>query len=238
MKKEEKKQVKEGTIKFKIQELKKTSRGKAILRLIKWCIFFLILFIFLIIASLVSPKDKIQKSPVNNVNKEPIENNPEEKNETLNKETLNIEDITRFQNKLSNIFDYNYDIKINNEKYIFNGTKTKIENTGYKESSSGIIKYIIDSGGTYMETTTSKTPITNLYEGLEENYLDPIFVLNIIKDLAITRDYECDCIEPVYKANDSKNIYRLTTNDNELTSISITALDFSYKYTLSFSNIK
>lgn len=85
-----------------------------------------------------------------------------------------------------------------------------------------------------METTTEKTLINNLYEGIEENYLNPIYILNIIKELEITRDRECDCIEPVYKANDSKNIYRITTSNQNITGIDITALDFSYIYNLDF----
>ena len=51
------KNKKESELKQKIKELKKTNKGKAILRLIKWCIFFVILFIFLAIASLMSPKN-------------------------------------------------------------------------------------------------------------------------------------------------------------------------------------
>ena len=88
-----------------------------------------------------------------------------------------------------------------------------------------------------METTTDKVMIDNLYEGLEESYLDPIYILNILKVLQISRDLECDCIEPVYKANDSKNIYKIITSNKNIIGINITALDFSYIYNLDFENI-
>lgn len=224
------KNKKESELKQKIKELKKTNKGKAILRLIKWCIFFVILFIFLAIASLMSPKNNSIKKPNNEINK-PQEEIPKD---NWNEETLTIETINEYQEKLNNDYDYKYEISINKEKYIFSGTKTNNINKGYKESSTGIIKYSIDSTGTYMETTTEKTLINNLYEGIEENYLNPIYILNIIKELEITRDRECDCIEPVYKANDSKNIYRITTSNQNITGINITALDFSYIYNLDF----
>lgn len=224
------KNKKESALKQKIKELKKTNKGKAILRLIKWCIFFVILFIFLAIASLMSPKNTSIKKPNNEINK-PQEEIPKD---NWNEETLTIETINEYQEKLNNDYDYKYEISINKEKYIFSGTKTNNINKGYKESSTGIIKYSIDSTGTYMETTTEKTLINNLYEGIEENYLNPIYILNIIKELEITRDRECDCIEPVYKANDSKNIYRITTSNQNITGINITALDFSYIYNLDF----
>lgn len=227
------KNKKESALKQKIKELKKTNKGKAILRLIKWCIFFVILFIFLAIASLMSPKNTSIKKPNNEINK-PQEEIPKD---NWNEETLTIETINEYQEKLNNDYDYKYEISINKEKYIFSGTKTNNINKGYKESNTGIIKYSIDSTGTYMETTTEKTLINNLYEGIEENYLNPIYILNIIKELEITRDREYDCIEPVYKANDSKNIYRITTSNQNITGIDITALDFSYIYNLDFKNI-
>lgn len=235
MKKEKVK--KESALRKKINELKKTSKGKAILRLVKWCIFFVILFIFLIVSSTITPKN-ITKPNINNETKEPNVDNKVENDNNWNSETLSIETLNKYQEKLSNIYDYNYEVTINNTKYIFSGTKTPTENTGYKENSAGIIKYLIDNTGTYMVTTDNKIPIDNLYEGIEENNLNPIYILNILKELEIVRDKECDCIDEVYKANDSKNIYRINTMNEEITRISITALDFSYLYTMSFDNIK
>jgi len=230
MKKEKTK--KESALKKKINELKKTSRGKAILRLIKWCIFFVILFIFLAIASLAAPKN-ITKP---NINNEPTQNPIEDNN--WNSEYLAIEVLNKYQEMLSNIYDYNYEITINNIKYVFTGTKTPVDNKGYKESNEGIIKYLIDNTGTYMETTSEKIPINNLYEGIEENYIDPIYILNVLKGLEITRDMECDCIELIYKANDNKNMYKVYILDDKITQISITALDFSYIYKILIDNIK
>lgn len=226
---------KESFFKKKINELKKTTRGKAIWKLIKWGIFFFIIFIFLGIASLIGSQNNKIKPNINNDVKEPIRPPAIDNKEN---ETLTNEGITKFQTKLSKVYDYKYEITINHEKYIYTGTKTLVDNIGFKESSLGIIKYLIDSTGTYEETTTDKKAIDNLYEGLNVNYLDPIYVLNIIKNLEITRDLECDCIDPVYKASDSENIYRITTINKEITSISITALDFSYLYNLNFSNIR
>lgn len=238
MKSENKKTKPESALKRKIKELKKTTKGKAILRLIKWSIFFIIIFIFLGISALMPKKNNSLESNNKNAEKEPINNEETNKEDNWSLDTLSLETLNKYQEDLNNIYDYNYEVTINNEKYIYSGTKTKIDNKGYKESKNGIIKYYIDNTGTYQETTTDKALINNLYEGLEENYLNPLYILDIIKTLEITRDTECDCIEPVYKANDSKNIYRLNTSNKELISITITALDFSYNYSLTFDNIK
>lgn len=235
MKKEKNK--KESTLEKKINELKKTSKGKAILRLIKWCVFFTILFIFLAVVSMTSPKN-ITKPNINNETKEPDATKPIESNDNWNSETLTIENLNKYQEMLSNIYDYNYEIKINNLKYAFSGTKTPTEDKGYKESKEGIIKYIIDNTGTYMETTGERILINNLYEEIEENYINPVYILNILKELEITRDRECDCIELVYKANDNKNMYRVYILDDKITRISIAALDFSNLYTILIDNIK
>lgn len=228
------KNKKESAFKLKIKELKKTSKGKAILRLIKWCIFFIILFIILAIASSMAPKNNNIQKPNNNEIKEP---QYDYQKDNWNEETLTIETINEYQAKLNNNYDYKYEVNINKEKYVFSGTKSTLINSGYKESSAGIIKYVIDNTGTYLETTTEKIPINNLYEGLEENYLNPIHILNIVKNIEITRDRESDCIEPVYKANDNKNIYRIKTENKEIIGLTITALDFSYIYNLDFKNI-
>lgn len=238
MKSENKKTKPESALKKKIKELKKTTKGKAILKLIKWSIFFIIIFIFLGVSALMPKNNSPVKSNNKTEEKESINNAETNKEDNWNLETLSLETINKYQEDLNNIYTYNYEITINNEKYIYSGTKTKIDNKGFKESRNGIIKYYIDNTGTYEETTTDKILINNLYEGLDENYLNPLYILNVIKALEITRDKECDCIEPVYKANDNKNIYRLNTSNKELISITITALDFSYNYSLTFDNIK
>ena len=156
-----KKVNKESFLKNKIKEMKKTAKGKAILKLIGWVIFFVLLLILCLIASLISPATKTAPLPS-------IDNEINTQEQFDGKEH-----IRKLQySLLMGNYDYNFDININNEKYLFEGNNTNNVNKGYKTTSLGIIKYYIDNTGIYREFNDVKTPIDNLYEGINANYLD------------------------------------------------------------------
>lgn len=204
------KKKKESALKKGIKELKKTSRGKAILRLIKWFIFFIVLFIFIAISSTLTPKKNDLK---------PKEDLPLKEEEQNNKLDFNFK----------SSYSYKYEVNVKGEKYLFTGFKEGVTDEGYKESKEGILKYLIDDTGIYNVNGEEKSLIDNLYEGIDFNYLDPVYILTIIRNLEfITEDN-------MYKASDKKNDYVITVNNKEITNISVKALDFSYVYNLSFN---
>jgi len=231
MKKEKIKE--ESTLKKTIKELKKTSRGKAILRLIKWCIFFIILFIFLAIMAVITPKNNnITKPNTDLETKKPEPENP------LNdlEEILSIKTLNNTYNSLKE-YDYNYEVFINNSKYIFKGTKNKINNTGYKESPEGIIKYVIDESGIYNETTSGKTPITNLYDGLNEEYFNLEWVFNILKMVELKINYDHNCTNYYYVGVLEDVTYEIELEENTKKLLFINIITDNSSYSLNFSNI-
>lgn len=227
-----KKEKKENKLKAKIKEMKKTPKGAAIVKLIGWIIFFVFLFIFCFISSLITsvvpPQTKQdEKVPIN----EPID----EPNTSLDIYNLDINNLISLEQKLlNNGYRYEYKININAEKYIFNGNHSANIDTGYKESSTGIIKYYVDLTGAYQETTNEKILISNLYEGLNSNYFDLTYIFGLINTLELTRDLECDCSYPVYKMEDTENIYRISINDNFITAIDIISKNDNYSYNLNY----
>ena len=214
---------KESKLKKKINELKKTNKGKAILKLIKWFIFFAILLIILIISSFI--KQPVENKVNNNLN------NNQVVEEYLSQDTFN-----KIKNTLLNsTYNYNYEISINDQKYIFNGNKNKEYEAGYKETSMGVIKYYVDASGIYEEKLNEKIPLTNLYENLDINYLNLENLLNILNDKDfILKENNLDL---KYEYNTDNIIYEIIiSKDNIIKAINISNID--YNYNLVFNNIE
>lgn len=224
----------DNSLKKKIKKLKETSRGKAIWRLIKWGIFFFLLFLLCIIAALM-PKN-LKQTTKQTVPKDVIEK--KEKENLANTSTLKkLED--QF---LASSFQYVYEIQINGETIKFNGTKSQDKDTGYKETNNGIIKYFIDSTGIYQETTTDKVLIHNLYENLNETYFHFEVLFPNLGALSFLRVDNCgdDCA--IFQADNENISYEIElvngmdTMDNSIRRITIHEEDIVYQF--GFSNVK
>ncbi len=216
-------------LKTQIKELKKTSKGQAILKLIYWIIFFIVIIVFCLIVSLISP----QKINENEKQTPPIEEQIKEEPEyILPSEALTLDTYLNAKNKLiSKEYNYNYEIVIDNIKYIYNGTKNELMDTGYKESPTGTIKYYIDTTGTYQETTTEKTPIINLYENIDVTYLNLNFLDNLISTLEFKLNHTSDnYLYELSKDNINYQIELENTTYN-LKFISIIGPNYNYKLT-------
>lgn len=227
---------KESALKKKIKEMKKTTKGTAILKLIGWGIFFFIIFVFWVIASFTYSPSKMENAkPDNNITDQ------EEQKPIIDKEKEYIkllEDLER-----SN-YDYKYEITINDSKYIYNGKKENNIEQGYKESNNGIIKYYIDDTGIYEETTTNKIPITNLYENIEEDNLNINKIIEILQDKTFKNSPTVEFNYPTYLVETEKNIYYICyekaigEENNKVKMLIIKALDNTYIYQLTFNNVR
>ena len=231
-----KKVKEESALKKKIKEMKKTPKGKAILKLIGWGIFFFLLFIFCLIASLFSPKENLKEKEENN---NATQVTPEE---ALKDKKEIIEDIKN--NLLKSNYDYKYEITFNEEKYTYEGAKTKLYETGYKTNNTGIIKYYIDETGTYREFNEEKTLINDLYQNINTNYLDLNYLFNILNFNNLSDancsclNGECTCVAFSYK--DHFNEYYIAyynTKDIFSPIYSIVITSTSYKYNLTYKNV-
>lgn len=223
--------------KFKVwrMKMKETPKGRAYLKLIYWAIFFAILFIFLGIASMMGGNANITN------------NNPEEKpttNEDQDNETVSrtIEEME--QELLESTYEYTYDIRVGQDMtYLFDGTKYNTYEEGYKNfataTSTGVIRYYIDNTGVYQVVGNAKNLIDNFYEGLNTNLLNLEYLFNTMNNLGLTEDLLGDATYPVYYATDNIYRYEISLNDEStyITSITITSLDESSFYDLSFARI-
>lgn len=226
------KKKKESKLKIKIMEMKKTPKGLAILKLIGWIIFFVFLFLFCYISSLISnvaPKDITTPAP--ELNPPILEDNP-----SLDNKTFTMNDLIILEQKLlNNNYHYLYEITINENKYIFNGEQNKNINTGYKETNESIVKYYIDETGIYQETPTAKTPINNLYENLNSNYFDLTYVFGTINTLELIKDLTNAELESIYKLEDEENIYQIKIANENIIELKIISKTNNYIYDLNFN---
>lgn len=216
-------------------KMKATQRGKAILKLIYWGIFFIALFIFLAITSMVTKDYNVPNSYEDKHSEEP---------EIPVETEFNPEMILKMQTSLLNgIYDYKYYIENSSGSYLFDGTKYNDYEEGYKnytnEEGNGVIKYYKDSTGIYQVNGEEKVLSDTVYQNIDTNYLDLQYIFDTINKLELEEDTG-NYGYPVYYTIDS--YYRYTINiskdETEITDISIVSLDETVSYLLSFSNLE
>ena len=135
-----------------------TEKGKATIKLGLWMVFIAIL----IVVVLVSERDSINL---------PVEDDstPSE-TETENYEFVNYSDM--LDKLLLGNYEYSYTITNETGKYIYTGWKNENKEIGFKEDSTGVIKYYIDDSGTYKVNMDTLEVIDYLYNGVDTSYLD------------------------------------------------------------------
>ncbi len=135
-----------------------TEKGKATIKLGLWMVFIAIL----IVVVLVSERDSINL---------PVEDDstPSE-TETENYEFVNYSDM--LDKLLLGNYEYSYTITNETGKYIYTGWKNENKEIGFKEDSTGVIKYYIDDSGTYKVNMDRLEVIDYLYNGVDTSYLD------------------------------------------------------------------
>lgn len=226
------KKEKTSKLKSKIEELKKTPRGTAILKLIYWGIFFAFVFLVLIITSFINSK-YIPTTP------KPDSNNSNQSPEVTPKIDLILSTLTKtnLQNQIINgSYNYKYEITIQDTKYIFNGTKNQDIDRGYKETQDKVVKYYLDSTGIYEEKLNEKIPLPNLYENLDLNYLDKNLLFSTIQNLEFSLISSTDTL--IYQATNS-NIWEIAILHDTLKYIKITSqTPNEYTYYLEFNDIE
>ena len=199
----------------KYKEMKKTEKGKSIIKLIAYLAFILIL----IIAMIISGTGKTNNKAANSVKKESYES---------------VKDIT-YKEKEERLYTNSYDFR-----YIISGavnityfgTYKDDVTTGYKEDNTGIIKYTIIDGNRYKIENGENVLYEGLYEGLDEtlfNFESMFTTLNSNKAKIKSKD---NIKEYFYENIDGYN-YTITMDDTYINEIKIE--NNSLKYYFSFN---
>ena len=227
LKEKKKKERKPSKFRLWHQKMKSTPKGRAYLKLIYWGIFFLILFIFLAVASSLS---RNYETPIVE-EEEPLDSEEVEVVKTID---------TLQEELLNSTYHYEYHIEDQGISYLFEGTKYDSYEEGYKNYSgltSGVIRYYIDATGVYQVNGEERVAIDDFYQGLETNFLDLNILFRTINALTLTLDSSYDY--PVYVASDANYQYMLNINPDGLaiTDISVVSVDGNTTYLLSFKDV-
>ena len=183
-----------------------TERGKAIIKLGGWFIFIIALIIFVLVS---------EKNANNNV----IDDTNSDKDEVT--ETYEFLLFSEMINNLINgNYEYSYNITSNNINYIYEGIKCNNEELGYKESIDKIIKYYINDQNTYQVILNEYVEITNLYEGIDTNFINLEVLFNNLNEYL----YNTVKNENTRVITYDKDGYKvsITTDLENITNISIT----------------
>ena len=181
-------------------EFWKTPRGKAIIKLGAWAVFFALIFI--VTSCTGNLKDDLKDEPVY--------------------QYVLFDDMA--SNLLKNNYEFEYHITNNDKKYIYSGKCDGSITFGTKETDEGIIKYqIID--GVISKVLMDKTePLDNLYEDLNIDYIDINKLFESLKDIKYHIEKNKDKRKVIYD-----NGVTIETNVDDIESIIIKNETSSYE---------
>lgn len=195
-----------------------TEKGKAAIKLGLWGIFIIILIIFV----LFSRKDETDIN-TENTNQTPIEDN--------NSDFLSYEDMQ--SHLLNNNYEYVFTINTLNGKYVYSGVKSGDKEIGFKEDQNEIIKYYIDSTGTYRVYIDRVETIDNLYQNIDNSYLDMEVLFENLNNYLYTEDIESNVRTITY----DKEGYQVVVNTDKENITNIIIFADSVTYELDFTKI-
>lgn len=129
--------------------------------------------------------------------------------------------------KLStNDYTFTYTITKYSDKIKYEGTKKNNVVEGYKQDSTGIIKYKIQNQKTYQIFIDHTVEISNLYEDIDASLLDLNYVISMLKqvddnDIVITEEEKITTY--LYNLTEDEEELEITVieNDNDIEKIDI-----------------
>ena len=201
-----------------------TDRGKALIKLLLWMVFIVILIVLVIVSERNANSEILDvDKPENNVTDTPSEP------ENVEYEAYN----TMITNLLANNYEYEYLITTATDSTILTGFKNPDKEIGFKETSSGITKYFIDSTGTYELNMNTSSIIDNLYSEFDSSYLNLELLFNNLNEYLYNTEENVG-IRTITYDKDGFQV-TVTTDTKNITNVLVVADTTTYD--LNFKNI-
>lgn len=201
-----------------------TDRGKALIKLLLWMVFIVILIVLAIVSERNGNSEILDvDKPENNVTDTPSEP------ENVEYEAYN----TMITNLLANNYEYEYLITTATDSIILTGFKNPDKEIGFKETSSGITKYFIDSTGTYELNMNTSSIIDNLYSEFDSSYLNLELLFNNLNEYLYNTEENVG-IRTITYDKDGFQV-TVTTDTKNITNVLVTTDTTTYD--LNFKNI-
>jgi len=164
--------------------------------------------------------------------------NNEYQNKPVEEEKAVFKDYQVMQSELLNS-DYNYEYVITSgeNKIIYKGTKTSINEVGYRETATETIKYQIDDTGFYKVLMDELHAYDKLFENVNESYIDLEYIFNEINNQSVASEIveENRTFKYNYMIEDITYDVVVTTDLNNINKIEV-RFDNNY-YELKYSEI-
>lgn len=201
-----------------------TDRGKALIKLLLWMVFIVILIVLVIVSERNANSEILDvDKPENNVTDTPSEP------ENVEYEAYN----TMITNLLANNYEYEYLITTATDSTILTGFKNPDKEIGFKETSSGITKYFIDSTGTYELNMNTSSIIDNLYSEFDSSYLNLELLFNNLNEYLYNTEENVGIRTITY----DKDGFQVTVTTDTKNITNVLVMTDTTTYDLNFKNI-
>lgn len=201
-----------------------TDRGKALIKLLLWMVFIVILIVLAIVSERNGNSEILDvDKPGNNATDTPSEP------ENVEYEAYN----TMITNLLANNYEYEYLITTATDSIILTGFKNPDKEIGFKETSSGITKYFIDSTGTYELNMNTYSIIDNLYSEFDSSYLNLELLFNNLSEYLYNTEENVGIRTITY----DKDGFQVTVTTDTKNITNVLVMTDTTTYDLNFKNI-
>ena len=201
-----------------------TDRGKALIKLLLWMVFIVILIVLVIVSERNANSEILGvDKPENKVTDTPSEP------ENVEYEAYN----TMITNLLANNYEYEYLITTATDSIILTGFKNPDKEIGFKETSSGITKYFIDSTGTYELNMNTSSIIDNLYSEFDSSYLNLELLFNNLSEYLYNTEENVGIRTITY----DKDGFQVTVTTDTKNITNVLVMTDTTTYDLNFKNI-
>lgn len=201
-----------------------TDRGKALIKLLLWMVFIVILIVLAIVSERNGNSEILDvDKPENNATDTPREP------ENVEYEAYN----TMITNLLANNYEYEYLITTATDSIILTGFKNPDKEIGFKETSSGITKYFIDSTGTYELNMNTSSIIDNLYSEFDSSYLNLELLFNNLSEYLYNTEENVGIRTITY----DKDGFQVTVTTDTKNITNVLVMTDTTTYDLNFKNI-
>ncbi len=201
-----------------------TDRGKALIKLLLWMVFIVILIVLAIVSERNGNSEILDvDKPENNATDTPSEP------ENVEYEAYN----TMITNLLANNYEYEYLITTATDSIILTGFKNPDKEIGFKETSSGITKYFIDSTGTYELNMNTSSIIDNLYSEFDSSYLNLELLFNNLSEYLYNTEENVGIRTITY----DKDGFQVTVTTDTKNITNVLVMTNTTTYDLNFKNI-
>lgn len=199
----------------KYLELRKTKKGREIIKLIIY-LAFIFIFILLVLITGAYKKERIIYSKESESVESRIEVTYQDKQKKL------------YEGKYNFVYNISGAITIK-----YNGTYDNGTINGFKEDSTGIIKYKISDGNVYSIKMDNEEPYNNLYDGLDTSLFDLKALFDNLNTKSATINEEDNKRSYDYK---DVNGYDITVefDDNYINNIIIKNDSLEYNFTFTY----